>query len=141
MKILLAEDDSSIAKSIHKHLLEENIETDIALDGQQALAMFNSNRYDLLLLDWRMPKVSGYEICKKIRNENNDIPIILLTALADIKNKLEAFKVGADDYITKPFSIEEVIARIMVADRHNKRKLEYEIIGNIKLDLILHKLL
>jgi DNA-binding response OmpR family regulator len=112
MKILIAEDEKPIANSLKKNLLLEGFEASIAGDGEATLNELQNTHYDLLLLDWRMPKKNGYEVCLELRQSGNNIPIILLTALNDVSNKVAALNAGADDYITKPFSIEEVKARI-----------------------------
>lgn len=112
MKILIAEDEKPIANSLKKNLDLEGFESVIVYDGQAAMHELLNSNYDLLLADWRMPKKNGYELCVELRNAGNSIPIVLLTALSDVSNKVDALNAGADDYITKPFSIEEVIARI-----------------------------
>ncbi len=92
--------------------------------------------FDVLILDWRMPKLSGLEVCKRIRQSGNNIPIILLTALNDISNKVEALNTGADDYITKPFSFEEVSARINAVMRRFRLTTNSIHFGDFSLDLI-----
>lgn len=140
MKILIAEDDSNIANSLSKSFNDEKIQTVIAGDGEQALQFVNTDNFDILLLDWRMPKKDGLEVCKLIRLSGSSLPIILLTALSDISNKVEALNLGADDYITKPFSFPEVLARInAVLRRRNSNKLEITI-GKMKINLVEHKL-
>ena len=119
MKILIAEDDATIANSLKKKFAEENIDILIANNGDEALEMLVENSFDALLLDWRMPKKNGLEVCKILRENKNQIPIILLTAVIDIDNKVEALNVGADDYITKPFSFEEVLARFRIIRKSN----------------------
>ena len=117
MKILIAEDEKTIANSLKKNFEEEGFIAEISFDGEEALAKISQFDYDLILLDWRMPKLSGMEVCKRLRSSNFNKPIILLTALSDISNKVEALNFGADDYITKPFSFEEVFARITAVNR------------------------
>lgn len=117
MKILIAEDEKSIANSLTKNFIDEGYEPIIAENGQKALKLVSENDFDVVLLDWRMPKLSGIEVCKTLRESNFNKPIILLTALSDISNKIEALNIGADDYITKPFSFDEVLARIEAVNR------------------------
>lgn len=117
MHVLIAEDESQIANSLKKNLLAEGYEATVASNGSATLDLLASHSYDIVLLDWRMPKISGLEVCKKVRSSGNNIPIILLTALSDISNKIEALNVGADDYITKPFSFEEVLATLQIMHR------------------------
>lgn len=117
MKILIAEDEEPIANSLLKNFKEEGHKPVIAIDGEKALELISEQEFDAVLLDWRMPKISGIEVCKTLRKSNFNKPIILLTALSDISNKIEALNHGADDYITKPFSFDEVMARLMAVSR------------------------
>ena len=120
MKILIAEDEKSIANSLRKNFIEEGHDAIIAEDGEIALNLISKNEFDTILLDWRMPKLTGIEVCDKLRKSGFKKAIILITALSDISNKIEALNMGADDYITKPFSFEEVTARInAVLRRYN----------------------
>lgn len=139
MKILIAEDDQQIAEGLIKNFYEEEIETDWVTDGDQAIENIINANYDLVILDWRMPKRTGVEVCRKLREDGNNIPIILLTALSDVSNKVQALDYGADDYITKPFSFKELKARIMAITRRNNRsKITFD---SFTIDLIDHKLL
>jgi DNA-binding response OmpR family regulator len=117
MKILIAEDEIHIANSLIKNFKEEGHKPVIARDGEKALELISEQEFDAVFLDWRMPKISGIEVCKTLRKSNFNKPIILLTALSDISNKIEALNHGADDYITKPFSFDEVMARLMAVSR------------------------
>ena len=135
MNVLIVEDEKQIADSLRKSFEAEGHTCEVCYEGECALDIISSQSFDILLLDWRIPKVSGIEVCRRVRGSNNQTPIILLTALSDIKNKIEAFNYGADDYITKPFSFEEVLARInAVVRRYNLStdSLEY---GDLLLDL------
>lgn len=139
MRVLVAEDEADIAHSLKKSLEAENCRADIAGDGEIALEMLAKNDYDVLLLDWRMPKVSGLEVCRELRSRGSSIPIILLTALMDVSNKIEAFNVGADDYITKPFAFAEVLARLQAVLRRSKTGQNILSVGQLTLDLINHE--
>ena len=120
MKILIAEDERPISRSLKKNFEDEGFEATIANDGEEALDIISKNEFDIVLLDWRMPKVTGIEVCERLRATGYTKAIILLTALSDISNKVEALNLGADDYITKPFSFDEVMARIQaVLRRYN----------------------
>lgn len=112
MEILIAEDEKQIAETLRKSFLEEGHHAMVAYDGKETLRLINEIQFDVVLLDWVMPQISGIEVCRKIREANNPVPIILLTALTQISNKVQALNIGADDYITKPFSFIEVMARI-----------------------------
>lgn len=139
MKILIAEDEYDIAASLKKNFSDEAIEADIAGDGEEALAMISKLSYDALILDWRMPKLSGVEVCAKLRSQGNNIPVLMLTALSDINNKVEALNIGADDYLTKPFSFKEVFARINALLRRSTSQISI-VFGNMQLNLAEHKL-
>ena len=110
-KVLVVDDERSIVKGIRYSLLQDNYEVDCAYDGEEALAMARANTYDIALLDVMLPKMSGTEVCQAIR-EFSDLPIIMLTAKSEDMDKILGLEYGADDYITKPFNILEVKARI-----------------------------
>lgn len=135
MEILIVEDEVSIANSLKKNLQEENHHTEIALNGRVALEMISEKNFDLILLDWRIPEITGVQLCKKLRDNGFNKPIVLLTALSDISNKIEALNAGADDYITKPFSFEEVLARINAVNRRYSISTNVILFDGIKIDL------
>jgi two-component system copper resistance phosphate regulon response regulator CusR len=110
-KILLIEDDNQVYTIVKKGLEEENFEVSVATDGETGLSMANERTYDLIILDIMLPKMSGLEVCAKLRNYTN-IPILLLTALGTAENVAEGLNKGADDYLVKPFKFIELIARI-----------------------------
>jgi len=136
MEILIAEDEIRIAESLKKNFLQAGHHALIAKDGEETLNVMEKIQFDVLLLDWRMPKLSGLEVCRKIRSTGSEIPIILLTALTDISNKVEALDAGADDYITKPFSFDEVMARINAVARRYKSSVSTITFGDNTLNLI-----
>ena len=110
-RILLVDDEPLILKGLKYTLEQEGYETESAMDGEEALSMFESGSYDLILLDVMLPKLDGISVCQRIR-EHSDIPIIMLTAKGEDMDKILGFEYGADDYMTKPFNILEVKARI-----------------------------
>lgn len=112
-KVLVVDDEKLIVKGIRFSLLQEDIEVDCAYDGEEALSMAQANKYDIILLDVMLPKMDGFEVCQQIR-EFSDVPIIMLTAKDDVSDKVMGLDMGADDYMTKPFAIEELLARIRV---------------------------
>jgi len=116
MRILLAEDEAAIAGFIKEGLEEEGFAVDVASNGRIGLdmAMNNLSEYDLFLLDWMMPGVSGIEICRSIRKENKSVPIIFLTAKDTVDDTVFGLEAGANDYLKKPFAFEELLARIRV---------------------------
>jgi DNA-binding response OmpR family regulator len=112
LRILLAEDDENLGVLLKEYLLAKNYETDLMPDGEKAFKSFQKNLYDLCILDVMMPLKDGFTLAKEIRAINKDIPIIFLTAKSMKEDVLQGFKLGADDYITKPFSMEELLFRI-----------------------------
>ncbi len=112
LKILLAEDDENLGVLLKEYLQAKNYETDLLPDGDKAYKSFQKNLYNLCILDVMMPIKDGFTLAKEIRLINKDIPIIFLTAKALKEDVLQGFKLGGDDYITKPFSMEELIFRI-----------------------------
>lgn len=113
-QILLVEDEKKLGQSVQNELAEQGFAIDWAEDGKIGKQFFEQKKYDLIILDLNLPFISGMELCKMIRKQNTHIPIIMLTALGDLTNKLEAFTLGADDYIVKPFHLSELSARIHV---------------------------
>ena len=134
MRILIIEDESALADIISTKLKEEKYETDIFLDGEKGLFSALTNVYDLIILDIMLPKINGIDILKEIKNENISSKVIILTAKSELDDKLIGFKYGANDYITKPFHIEELIARVNALLRNNTVKDEI-ICGDLKLDI------
>ncbi len=119
-KILIVEDEPSMRLGLKDNLEFEGYEVLIAEDGQAALDVIASNTFDLILLDVMLPKVSGFDVCKKIRKEGNTTPIILLTAKGEEIDKVLGLELGADDYVTKPFSLRELLARIKAVLRRGE---------------------
>ncbi|ANC17507.1 response regulator transcription factor [Bacillus cereus] len=111
IRILIADDDKEIRNLLKIYLERELYTVDTAINGEEALHLFNQNNYNLVILDLMMPKIDGIEVCKKLRDKTN-VPILMLTAKDHEVDKILGLSIGADDYITKPFSIHEVIARV-----------------------------
>ncbi len=112
-KILIVEDEVKIARFVTLELQHEGYEVEVAHDGRTGLAMCESWKPDLLILDLMLPELSGIEVCRRLR-QSGDLPIIMLTAKDDVSDKVMGLDMGADDYMTKPFAIEELLARIRV---------------------------
>ncbi len=110
-KILIVDDEKNIVNIMNYNLRNEGFETIEAYDGEEGLALALSENPDLILLDIMMPKIDGYEVCKEIR-KTSQVPIIMLTARAEELDKVMGFELGADDYVTKPFGIKELLARV-----------------------------
>ena len=119
VKVLLVEDEKSIAEGIIYNLKNEGLKVTHVDDGKIAIDIFNEEYFDLLILDIMLPEVSGLEICKTIRKSSN-VPIIMLTAIDDENDKITGLEMGADDYITKPFSVKELISRVKAVLRRTK---------------------
>lgn len=112
MKILIIEDEHKIANSVKKGLEQESFAVDVAYDGTSGYGFALTEEYDVIILDLILPGMSGVEICKKLRTENIHTPILILTAKSQLDDKVEGLNSGADDYLTKPFAFEELLARI-----------------------------
>lgn len=124
--ILLVEDEKKLADTIKAGLSEHDYDVTIAYNGLDGKKLFLDNAYDLIILDINLPFINGYELCKLIREQDERVPIILLTALNFTDNKIEGFELGADDYITKPFEFRELVARIMALLRRSDMRNEQE---------------
>lgn len=133
MKILIIEDESGIASFLKQGLEEENYDVSLAMDGQAGLHKAQSEQPDLILLDWMLPKLTGLEVCQAIRKNDKSTPILFLTAKDTIQETIEGLKAGANDYIKKPFSFEELLERIKIHFR-NKNENKVLTLGNIILD-------
>lgn len=122
-KVLVVDDEKLIVKGIRFSLEQDNMEVDCAYDGEEALQMAHNKEYDIILLDVMLPKLTGFEVCQQIREFSN-VPVIMLTAKGDDMDKILGLEYGADDYITKPFNILEVKARIKAILRRMESKKE-----------------
>ena len=129
-RVLVVDDEKLIVKGIRFSLLQDSLDVDCAYDGEEALNMAKENDYDLILLDVMLPKMDGFEVCQQIR-EFSDVPIIMLTAKGDDMDKILGLDYGADDYITKPFNILEVKARIKAIMRRGRKKDVQEAPNNV----------
>jgi DNA-binding response OmpR family regulator len=114
MKILVVEDDIKISAFLEKGLKEENYTVDCCYDGEEAFYLITTNKYDLIILDLMIPYIDGVTLCNDLRKIGNNTPIIMLTAKSSIEDKVLGLNSGANDYLSKPFSFDELIARIKV---------------------------
>ena len=117
MKILVIEDEHLIANALKKGLEQEHYTVDLAFDGLEGFDLASSGEYDLILLDLMLPKMNGLEICRQLRQQQNHVPILILTAKSQTEDKIKGLNYGADDYLTKPFAFEELLARIRALTR------------------------
>lgn len=137
MRILVVEDEFSLADIISTKLKNEKYNVDIALDGEDGLDNALSGIYDLIILDIMLPKLNGIDILKEIRDNNIDTKVIMLTAKSSLDDKLTGFENGANDYLTKPFHIEELIARVNAQLRTGDKNIKKDILkfGDIELNV------
>ncbi len=136
-RILIVEDDPAIRLGLQRHLSFEGFTIDLAKDGEEALARAFDRKPDLVLLDLMLPKVNGFEVCKTIRKYDPKLPIVILSAKGDEGDKVLGLDLGADDYVTKPFSLRELTARIKAALRRKRAAAgEVDVFeeGNLKID-------
>lgn len=138
MKILIIEDEAEIAKNLKTNLEIEFFAVDMAADGETGLFMALTNEYDLVILDNTLPRKSGVEVCREIRLHKKDLPIIILSVISETEKKIELLETGADDYLTKPFSFQELLARIRAVLRRPKR-MQDEILSIDDLEIDLRK--
>ncbi len=122
IKVLLAEDDKNLGAILKTYLEAKGYPTLLAVDGQQALDVYFSNNFDFCIIDIMMPVKDGFTVAREIRKHNKEIPLLFLTAKAMQEDKLKGFELGADDYITKPFSMEELLVRMKAILRRTKQK-------------------
>lgn len=119
MKILIVEDEHKIANSIKKGLIQENFIVDVAYDGEAGYDLASAEKYDAIVLDLMLPKLNGTELSSRLRKEDNHTPILMLTAKGELKDKIDGFDNGADDYLVKPFAFEELLARVRALARRS----------------------
>lgn len=137
MKLLLAEDEKSLSRAIVTILKKNNYTVDAAYDGMEALAYIDTNEYDGIILDVMMPRLDGIGVLKKLRAQGNVTPVIMLTAKAEVEDKVLGLDTGANDYLTKPFDAKELLARIRAMTRSTTGTVQADTklrLGNITLD-------
>ncbi|MCA9371962.1 response regulator transcription factor [Candidatus Woesebacteria bacterium] len=122
MKLLIVEDDAKIARTLKQGLEQEHIIVDLAEDGEAGLDLASTEEYDVIVLDWMLPKKDGPTVSTHLRNEHITTPILMLTAKGQLDDKLDGFDAGADDYLVKPFAFEELLARIKALARRPKER-------------------
>ena len=137
MRILIVEDEVGILQFLQQGLEEEGYTIETATDGEKALELLTNENFDLVLLDWMLPKLTGLEVCKAYRLQNKTSPIIFLTAKDTVQETIEGLQAGANDYIKKPFSFDELVERIKI---HFRYKAEEQLLtlGPIEMDLSKH---
>jgi len=137
-RILIVEDEIGISNFLTQGLEEEGFDVTVANNGVTGLELAINRKPNLILLDWMLPKMSGLEVCKRIREKNKEVPIIFLTARDTIQETIDGLKAGANDYIKKPFSFDELLERIKIHFRNNLKN-EIITLGKIKIDVSKYK--
>lgn len=141
MRLLLAEDEKELSKALCTLLKYNNFSVDAVYNGEDALDFIDSNIYDCLILDIMMPKLDGISVLKAIREKGNNIPVLMLTAKSEIDDKCLGLDLGADDYLTKPFSTKELLSRIKALVRRKTEKIESELVfGDLKLNRLTYEI-
>jgi DNA-binding response OmpR family regulator len=136
-RILFVEDEPKLGANVRRELMEQGFEVDLAFDGNIGERKFRNGEYDIILLDINLPHQNGLELCRKFRETNRDVPIVMLTALGTLDDKMEAFSSGADDYLIKPFHLRELLARIRVFMKRRQVNKEFEekiTVGDLEID-------
>jgi len=140
MKILIVEDETGIANFLKQGLEEEGYEVFVAHDGKKGYELYQNHKVDLVLLDWILPKMTGIEVCKAIRKSDPKIPIIFLTAKDLVQETIEGLQAGANDYIKKPFSFDELVVRIKIHFR-DEEEIDELNLGTIRIIQSKHQVL
>lgn len=135
LNILLVEDDIDLAATIVDYLELEEIACDHAANGVSGLNLINTNQYEVLVLDLNLPRMDGLQVCQNARAQGRDMPILMLTARDTLQDKLAGFAAGADDYLAKPFALEELTVRIKTLAKRRSGQAERFIVGDLSLDL------
>jgi len=140
MRVLVIEDEKKVADFIKRGLKEEGYSVDVAYDSEEGHFQVSSNEYDVIILDLMLPKIDGISLCRKLRQENITTPILMLTAKDSVKDKVAGLDSGANDYLTKPFSFEELLARIRALLRKSETAIPTKLkIYDLIVDLLTHK--
>jgi len=134
MKILIVEDEKNISNAVKRVLERSNYTVDCVFDGEEALDFIRYTQYDCVILDVMIPKINGIDVVKTLRAEENNVPILMVTAKTQIDDKVLGLDAGADDYLTKPFSLKELQARIRSLTRRRENIIQTFTVGNITLD-------
>lgn len=136
MRVLIVEDEHRIATAIKKGLEQEGYVVDMAFDGEEGLYLAEAESHDIIILDLMLPKVDGFELCKRLRSRNIHTPILILSAKGMVNDKVKGLDLGADDYLTKPFAFEELLARVRAISKRSRELLSDLIVnGDVKINI------
>jgi len=139
MRILVVEDEKKIASFIERGLVEQHYSVDVAYDGNEGLYLAEINPYDLIILDIMLPGKDGFAVCQELRKKEFDVPILMLTARDDVRDKIYGLDSGADDYLTKPFAFGEFLARVRVLLRRQRTQQTTTLkVADLALDQLTH---
>ncbi|ELO1772560.1 response regulator transcription factor [Vibrio fluvialis] len=141
LKALLVEDDIDLATALIDYMSLEEIECDFAADGQVGYNLIMANRYDVIVLDLNLPKIEGLVVCERIRERGIETPVLMLTARDTLDDKLQGFSHGADDYLVKPFAMEELMVRIQVLAKRRSGQVSKLRVADLELDLAQRKVM
>jgi DNA-binding response OmpR family regulator len=142
VRILVAEDEAGVLAFISRALRAEGFVADCAADGADTLSRLDRERYDLLLLDLRLPQVSGLDVLRRLADEHAEVPVVVVSARSDLQTKLRAFELGACDYVAKPFALDELLARVRAQLRRKVQPRDDDLlleVGRLTLDLARHE--
>jgi DNA-binding response OmpR family regulator len=142
MHILVVEDEQRLASLLRRVLVEERHSVDVAYDGDEGLDLATSDTYDLVILDVMLPQTSGIDVCRQMRSDRVQTPVLMLTARGAVEDRVVGLNAGADDYLVKPFAMEELLARVNALLRRRDREIEATPIlrvGDLTLDLVRHE--
>lgn len=139
MRILIVEDERKVAAFLRQALHEEGYVVDVAYDGEEGLSLASLNEYNLMLLDWLLPKRDGKSLCEAVRNTGKTVPILMLTARDSVDDRIQGLDSGADDYLTKPFALGELLARVRALLRRNTAGVPVILrVGDLSLHPVTH---
>lgn len=139
LDILLVEDDRDLAATVMQYLELEDFRCDHADNGVTALQLCQQNSYDALLLDLNLPRMDGLSVCQQLREEGNDVPILMLTARDQLTDKLEGFRAGTDDFLVKPFELQELVVRLLALTRRRSGQVRLLQCSDLRMDLTAHE--
>lgn len=136
MRVLVVEDDRKLARVLARALAEDGYAVDACKGGREALAFIARCTYALIVLDWMLPELDGISVCREIRRSGDAVPILMVSARADVVERVTALDAGADDYLTKPFHLDELLARVRAAIRRGRTEERVVRVGRLALDVI-----
>jgi len=142
MRLLVVEDEKDLAENLKKGLTEQGYAVDVALDGEEGEFLAETEPFDLIILDLMLPKIDGVTVCKNLRERGVNTPVLMLTAKSRLEDKVEGFNTGADDYLTKPFSMVELFVRVKaLLKRKDQIELPVLEVEDLKIDLFKHEVI